>query len=143
MSSVVVDDSVAVCWFTREAGTLAANQLLREGAHLIAPSMILAEFANTLWKKERRGEMSAAQAEIALREIHRFVPEIVEMGKLISPAFALARATQYSLYDCLYVALASERGVDFVTLDRKLIAAFSGMPEGRRVLELADWPGKG
>ena len=143
MSSVVVDASVAICWFTRETGTPDANQLVRERAHLSAPSLLLAEFANTLWKKERRGEVNAEQVEIALREIHRFVPEIVEMRQLIAPAMRLARATQHPLYDCLYVALASDRGIDLVTLDRRLVAAFAGTAEGGRVYELADWLAKG
>jgi predicted nucleic acid-binding protein len=50
----------------------------------------------------------------------------------------LARATQHSLYDCLYVALASDRGIDFVTLDRKLVATFAETPEGGRVFELSE-----
>ena len=141
MSRVVVDASVAVCWFTREDGTPAANRLLREMRDLIAPSLILAEFGNTLCKKERNGEMNSEQIDIALREIHRFVPEIVEMEKLIAPAAKLARATGHSLYDCLYVALASERNVDVVTFDRKLVAAFAKTADGARVFMLEDWLG--
>jgi predicted nucleic acid-binding protein len=143
LTSVVVDASIAVCWFTRELGTSSANQLLRQGVNFVAPSLMLAEFANTLWKKDRRGEVEPDQVQIALREIHRFVPEIVEMRQLLAPAFALARAAGHPVYDCLYVALASDRGVDFVTLDRKLVAAFRGTPEGGRVFELGEWLAKG
>lgn len=135
MTAVVVDASVAVCWFTREAGTTSANRLLRRGVELIAPSLLLAEFANVVWKKERRGDMDSRQTEIALREIHRFIPEFVEMSKLLLPATALARKSDHSVYDCLYVALANERAIDFVTLDRKLVSAFAG----GRVFELGDW----
>lgn len=139
MTSVVVDASIAVCWFTREVGSQAANQLLRRGVDLVAPSLLLAEFANVIWKKERRGDMDPAQTHIALREIHRFVPDIVEMSKLLAPATALAREADHSVYDCLYVALARERAIDFVTLDRNLVTAFAGTSAGGRVHELGDW----
>ncbi len=139
MTAVVVDASVAVCWFAREAGTPAANQLLRRGADLVAPSLLLAEFANVVWKKERRGDMDPSQTEIALREIHRFIPDIAEMSKLLAPATVLARESDHSVYDCLYVALARERAIDFVTFDGKLVAAFAGTSACGRVFELGDW----
>ena len=68
MKSVVVDASVAVCWFVHEAETPSANQLIRDGVSLIAPALILPEFANAVWKKWRRGQMDATQSEIAVRE---------------------------------------------------------------------------
>jgi predicted nucleic acid-binding protein len=85
VKSVVVDASVAVCWFVREAETPTANQLIRDDVSMIAPALILPEFANAVWKKWRRGQMDATQSEIAVREINRFIPEIVDMAKLIGP----------------------------------------------------------
>jgi predicted nucleic acid-binding protein len=106
---------------------------------MIAPSLILAELANAVWKKWRRGEMDATQTEIAVREINRFVPEIVEMAKLIEPALGLARETGHSIYDCLYFALARQRNLDLVTSDQKLVAAFAGTSGPGRVLLMGDW----
>jgi predicted nucleic acid-binding protein len=91
VSEVVIDASVAICWFVREAATERANGLIAATTNLVAPSLMLAELANTLWKKTRRGEIRADLAEAGLREIRRFVPQIVELPDLISPAFALAR----------------------------------------------------
>jgi predicted nucleic acid-binding protein len=139
VKTVVVDASVAVCWFVREAGSLAANQLVRNDVHMIAPSLILPELANAVWKKWRRGQMDAAQTEIAVREINRFVPEIVDMAKLIEPALTLARETGHSVYDCLYVTLARQRDLQLVTLDQKLVAAFAGARDASRVALIDDW----
>jgi predicted nucleic acid-binding protein len=139
LRTVVVDASVAVCWFVREAGSQAANQLIRDDISLIAPSLILAEVANTVWKKQRRGQMEPAQAEIALREIPRFVQEIVELAGLIALAAGLARETDHSVYDCLYVALARQRDAPMVTLDQKLVAAFGATNDASRVVSLEKW----
>ena len=139
MKTVVVDASVAVCWFVREAGSPAANQLVRNDVHMIAPSLILPELANAVWKKWRRGQMDATQTQIAVREIHRFVPEIVDMVKLIEPAVILARETDHSVYDCLYVTLARQRDLQLVTLDQKLVAAFAGARDPSRVALIGDW----
>ena len=139
MKTVVVDASVAVCWFVRESESRAANQLFREDVYMIAPSLILAEVANVVWKKQRRGQMDATQIEIAIREVHRFIPEMVELVGLIGPAVNLARETDHSVYDCIYVALARQRGAQLVTLDQELVAAFGATDDGTRIVLLSDW----
>ncbi len=139
MKSVVVDASVAVCWFVREAETPSATQLIRDGVSMIAPALILPEFANAVWKKWRRGQMDATQTEIAVREINRFIPEIVDMAKLIRPAAALAHETDHPVYDCIYVTLARQRDLALVTLDQKFVAAFAGTNDASRVVLLNDW----
>lgn len=139
MSEIVVDASVALCWFAREAETVAANRLIRSPAVLVAPSLMLAEFANGLWKKIRRGEMDADIASAAMTEIRRFVPQIVELAELAPSAFALAREIDHSVYDCFYLALARRRASPFVTLDRVFAASVAKTRYARDVVHLADW----
>jgi len=139
VKSVVVDASVAVCWFAREAGSPAANRLIRKDVMMIAPSLILLELGNAVWKIWRRGQIDETQTEIAIREVNRFIPEIVEMAKFISPALALARETGHSIYDCVYFALARQRNLKLVTLDRKLVTAFAGLRDADRAAPLDDW----
>jgi predicted nucleic acid-binding protein len=139
LKTVVVDASAAVCWFVREAASPAANQLIRDDVTLIAPSLILAEVANAVWKKQRRGQMEPTQAEIAIREIHRFIPEIVELAGLIPLAAKLARETDHSVYDCLYVALARQRDAPLVTLDHRLVAAFASTNDAPYVVSIYGW----
>jgi predicted nucleic acid-binding protein len=139
MSEVVVDASVALCWFAREAETPAANRLIRSRTDLVAPSLLVAELANGFWKKIRRGEMRADLAAEAMREIRRFVPQIVELSELAAQALELARETDHSVYDCSYLALALRRGIPLVTLDRALVAGAVRSGHARIVLHLADW----
>ena len=106
---------------------------------MIAPALILPEFANAVWKKWRRGQMDATQTEIAVREINRFIPEIVDMAKLIGPAAALAHETDHPVYYCIYVTLARQRDLALVTLDQKFVAAFAGTNDASRVVLLNDW----
>jgi len=139
MKTVVVDASVAVCWFVREARSPDANKLIRGDLGLIAPSLILPELANVVWKKWRKGEIEVEQTEIAVREVHRFIPDIVDMQKLIGPAMTLAREMDHAVYDCVYVALARQRDVPLVTLDQKLVADFAATPDAARVVSIGDW----
>ena len=141
MSEVVVDASVALCWFAREAATPAANRLIGSRANLTAPSLLLAEVANGLWKKARRGEMSADLANAAMKEIHRFIPQIIELSDLTAPALELAREIDHSVYDCYYLVLARRRGVPLVTLDHALLASAAKGGHARFAMHLTDWVG--
>ena len=60
---------------------------------------------------------------------------------LLRRAIDISSAMRVGVYDCLYVALASERNVDVVTFDRKLVAAFAKTADGARVFMLEDWLG--
>jgi predicted nucleic acid-binding protein len=139
VSEIVVDASVALCWFARENDTVAANRLIRSSADLIAPSLMLAELANGLWKKTRLGEIGADIASAAMNEIRRFVPQFIELADLAAPALALARELDHSVYDCVYLALARRRAAPFVTLDRGFVAGVTATRYERDVVHLADW----
>lgn len=56
MNLLVIDASIAVKWVVEEEGTIEALAL-RGAAKLIAPDLLIAECANILWKKVRRGEL--------------------------------------------------------------------------------------
>ena len=62
----VVDASVALKWYFEEPGREAADAILAARIagerHLLAPDLVVPEFANALWKKTRRGECSADDA---------------------------------------------------------------------------------
>jgi predicted nucleic acid-binding protein len=139
VSAITVDASVALCWFALEADTPAANRLIRSHVDLIAPTLILAELANGLWKKARRNEIASDVAKAAMVEIRRFIPRFVELSDLAGPALALAREIDHSVYDCLYLALARRDAAPFVTLDRAFVAAVAKTRYAQDVVHLADW----
>jgi predicted nucleic acid-binding protein len=139
VSEIVVDASVALCWFARETETLAANQLIAGENSLVAPSLLLLEFANGMWKKARRREIADDLVGAGMREIRRFVPQIVDIADLSGSALALARELDHSIYDCVYLALARRREAPFVTLDRRFVDKVAVTPYARDVVHLLDW----
>jgi predicted nucleic acid-binding protein len=56
VSALVIDASVAIKWIIDEEGSPAALALRKHS--LAAPDLLMAECANILWKKSRRGELS-------------------------------------------------------------------------------------
>ena len=51
MSAFVVDASVVVKWFVPEIHSDAARRLLTLPHQYLAPDLLLAETANTIWKR--------------------------------------------------------------------------------------------
>ena len=137
--TLVVDASVAICWFAREAATPAANGLLRSPEELIAPSLLCVEVANTAWKKLRKKEMTEEQAVAATVEVRRFIRDLAPIERLARDALALATEINHSVYDCVYLALALQRDAKFVTLDESFVRALSSSRYASSVIHLADW----
>ena len=82
--------------------------------------------------------MAADLAAAGLREIRRFVPQIVDVAKLAEPAMALARELDHSVYDSIYLALARRRGAPLVTSDQKLTARLVRTRYRNDVVRLVD-----
>lgn len=87
MSELIVDASVALCWFVKEPATEKANRLIVTKIDLVAPSLMLVELANGLWNRTRRKEIEADLAEAGLREVRRFVPQVFDDAVLAAPAW--------------------------------------------------------
>jgi predicted nucleic acid-binding protein len=63
---IVVDASVAVKWVLPEADSGPAVAL-READALIAPSLVIAEIGNALWKSVLRGDVDKSDASVLCR----------------------------------------------------------------------------
>ena len=120
---LIVDASIAVKWFFTESHTAEARRLLAHRIVLHAPSLILTEAANVIWKKTRRKEIPDAQPYLAELVALSDVVALRPSAELIVPATAIALALDHPVYDCLYLACAEAEGVPLVTADRKLQAA--------------------
>jgi predicted nucleic acid-binding protein len=123
----VVDTSVAAKWYFPEPGGDEADQILADRMagerELLAPDLIVPEFANVLWKRVRRRECSrtAASEILELWELDR--PSLVPSSELAAQALELAIRLDQPVYDCLYLALALEIEAPLVTADRQLARA--------------------
>src|SRR5215218_3580806 len=65
----------------------------------------------------RKGEVSTAQADRAIETLPDLFSQIVRSTDLIRDAWRIAEALDHSVYDCLYLACAEQRGVKLVTAD--------------------------
>lgn len=119
MSRVVIDASVAVKWVVEEDGTPEALAV-RKCYALSAPDLLIAECANILWKKVRRGELSREEAMTAARLLQRSDVDLLPMRALMDDALRLAIVVDHPAYDCLYLQLAIANGWPFVTADDSL-----------------------
>jgi predicted nucleic acid-binding protein len=117
---LVVDASVAVLWTLEQRGSDRAAALRTEDG-LIAPSLIVAEIGNAVWKAVRRGDLPSDDGltaiEIALGPFHELKPTEELRGR----ALELAIELDHPIYDCFYLALAERERVPLVCADDRLM----------------------
>ena len=63
MSLYVVDASVVIKWFVPEIHSDAARRLMSGPHEYFSPDLLFPEVGNVIWKKVRRGELTADQGE--------------------------------------------------------------------------------
>lgn len=136
MTAFVVDASVAIKWVIDEPGTQQALLLHRE--RLSAPDLLVPECSNILWKKVRRGELSADEAIFAARLLQRADVELQPMRRLWEPATRFAVALDHPAYDCTYLALAQALSCALVTADERLYRKLRSVRAAPDVVRLAD-----
>jgi len=129
VTETVVDSSVVAKWFLAEPSRREAVRLLwlyqDNKISLLAPALLMAEVANVLCKRFRRGQVTAAMAEDAYRLLKVNAPTLVDDAELVDEAMTLALASGQAVYDCMYLVLASSRGCDLITADHKFYAAMN------------------
>ncbi|MEI7607092.1 MAG: type II toxin-antitoxin system VapC family toxin [Rhodospirillaceae bacterium] len=130
MTPLIIDASIAVKWVVDEAGTAEALALKRT-QRLAAPDLLVAECANILWKKVRRGELSPEEASLAARLLQRIDIDLRPMRPFLDAATRIAVMLDHPAYDCLYLAMAETDGTRFVTADDRLLRKVRQDPTGR------------
>lgn len=138
MTGFVVDASVVIKWVVQEEGSEEAVSLI-DGPMLSAPDLLVPECTNILWKKVRRKELTREEALLAGELIVRADIEFVPTRALMSTALRLSLDLDHPAYDCMYLALAMERGDRFVTADTRfarIVQATGGAEMKNSVVEL-------
>jgi predicted nucleic acid-binding protein len=121
---LIVDASVAVKWVLNEDGSEAAVALGRQDT-LAAPEFWLIEVANVIWKRWRRGDMTADAAAGAFEVLQSAAVIPIRLDALLSDAMHYAIMLDHPVYDCLYIAAAIQNDTVLVTADRKFVAVAS------------------
>jgi len=98
---------------------------------VLAPHLLLAEVANVLLRKRRRGELSERELHELLQAIGLLPIRLCEHEPLLLSACMLAEAHGLSAYDALYLALAEHHGARLITSDTALdkVASTIGLAE--------------
>jgi predicted nucleic acid-binding protein len=135
----VLDCSVAAKWVLPEPDRAPALVLFERYASgeilLIAPDLLLAEFASLIAKHNRRRQISAEQARTALSLIAKCLPRLFETPPRLFRAFDLSLKFQLSLWDCVYLALAIEHECPVITADQRLFRSMKGAHPAVRLVQ--------
>ena len=120
MIPAIVDASVAVKWFVEDVLSGQAVAAINR-YDFFAPSLILAETANGLWKYARRGDMAVDDCREAVCRLPGFVRTTPDED-LVEDAMALSVSLDHPAYDCLYLALARRLSLPLLSADRRMLA---------------------
>ena len=130
VAPVVIDASVTAAWCFHDEATPASRDLLRSLPHrqVVVPLLWHAECANLLLTAERRNRVSAERCAELLELIGSLPVETdPETARIPGPVFRLAREHRLTVYDAIYLDLASRRGAALATRDRALRRAAEAM----------------
>ncbi len=123
---LTVDASIVAKWFLTEPQSEEARQLLAPRIRLHAPDLLLVEYANIVWKKVHRREISDPQPY--LDELAR-LPEAVTLHRsadFLDHAARIAMEMDHPVYDCLYLACADATRSVLITADHRLAKKAAG-----------------
>jgi predicted nucleic acid-binding protein len=120
--TLVIDASVAVLWTLQQQSSDRAAALSHE-AGLTAPSIIVAEIGNAIWKAVRRGDLPRADAAMGVEIALGPLDLLISAEELRLRALEIAIELDHPIYDCFYLALAERERCPLVTADKRLLAA--------------------
>jgi predicted nucleic acid-binding protein len=138
MSRQVVDASVVIKWFVEETEANHARKLLGDRYELLAPDLLGPESGNILWKKVRRGELTADEARLICAALGKQPILISPSGLVLESALEIALDTGRTVYDGCYLALAMLTACQLVTADRRLFNSLQDSRYARHLLWIAD-----
>ncbi|SFF75490.1 Predicted nucleic acid-binding protein, contains PIN domain [Novosphingobium sp. CF614] len=137
---IVVDASLAVKWYLREALTFKALDILYEhGGGIIVPDLFVSEVTGALVRRANIDKARRPDSEIAIARFMGLfetdaLTAIRSAPETLTRAAALAMDLGHPLKDCIYLALAMERECPLVTADAKFAVKAREVWEAVRVL---------
>jgi predicted nucleic acid-binding protein len=124
---VIVDASVVLKLVMEEDDSDVARALFASEVP-VAPDLLLAECANSLWVKARRSVISRALAEAGIQLIEAAPIRLIGARPHIRAAQLIAFELDRSAYDSLYLATAIAERIEFVTADMTFARAAMAHP---------------
>lgn len=116
---MIVDANIAVYW-TTETPFSSNAEIYLERQDLLAPSLLRLEVASALLRERARGRISQEVLRSGMQLVETAIGHFADDGPLLPTAIDIAMAENHKIYDCLYLALALERGEPLATADRRM-----------------------
>ncbi len=139
--NLVIDASVVAKWFNQEELSDQAVELkdghVRAEIDLAAPSHLLYEVGNSVWRNPQLTDEDARSAIAALAGLG--IALLGPEGRRAARTMEIAREKKASFHDAAYIQSAEELDAPLITADESQLRAASGIV---RVIHLRD-AGKG
>ena len=119
---IVTDTNLIAHLTIRGEFSPLAEAVYAADAAWIAPLLWRSEYRNTLMKYVQHRGMTIGSALLSMRSAEEAVERSYDVSS--EKVLELALASKCSAYDCEYVALAQEFGVNLVTTDKQVLRAF-------------------
>jgi predicted nucleic acid-binding protein len=132
---VLADCSTVVKWkLTSEAHSAHANEILLDWEHgnveVCIPDQLLVELVGAMLGTVRKNppRLTEVEAKNILHELLDlpFIVYRTRSKRILTSAFEIARQFNLRAYDCVYVAMAERKRIDFWTSDQRLYNALHG-----------------
>ena len=132
MNNYVLDASIAAKWFLPSDGESLKSEaltILQEYAdgrlRLVVPDLFWPEIGNVLWKALSTGRISRSSATQAIHILKEQAIPTYSSRPLFQDAFTIAANFDRTVYDSVYIALAIELNITFLTADERLANALA------------------
>ena len=123
VGKIVLDSSAIVALFFKEDVSDEVEKEVNRFNEYYTVDQAFSEVANAAWKKVYiygEDENISKQALKKAMEFMSKICKVVDSSSLIDPAFDIALKTGITVYDALFVALASKLNEKLITTDEKL-----------------------
>jgi predicted nucleic acid-binding protein len=124
--NVTVDASVAAKWILKEEEHPGAMALLTDEASLHAPTLLLTEVGNVIWRRARAGRFTTSTGRTALAKAGSAIDVFHPLEGLVDTALRISLDLDHPIYDCVYLACAEQEDTALVTADRRLATTVAG-----------------
>jgi predicted nucleic acid-binding protein len=115
----VFDASLILKWYLPSDPLFERAVAARQEIDALAPTLVLAELGNALWKYVRAGLLDVDEACAVVASVSGRLDPVPD-SELIETAQRLSAELDHPVYDCLYLALARRENVPLITADRRL-----------------------
>ncbi|MFN3549689.1 MAG: type II toxin-antitoxin system VapC family toxin [Mesorhizobium sp.] len=116
---MIIDANLATYWYVPSPFSGSASAYIGR-IDLAAPQIVMPEAANALLKYMRAGQISVDDFFTAIDHIPKVITTLIDDASLTASAARLSFAHSHTIYDCLYLALALQRGEPLATADGRM-----------------------